>query len=65
MDDLVEAVLRSAQQHRRVSQLTHEQAIELDRRVERYRHNPDDVVPWDSIKKDIEAKWLKIRSQGE
>jgi len=34
-------------------QLTVEQAAELDRRLEAHRLDPDAVVPWDTVKKDL------------
>lgn len=36
--------------------LSDEQASELDRRVKRYRENPNGNVPWDAIKAEALAR---------
>jgi putative addiction module component (TIGR02574 family) len=33
--------------------LTQQQAEELDRRLAARRRNPDDVIPWESIKEEL------------
>ena len=37
--------------------LTDAQAAELDRRLEAHRRNPTDVIRWEQIKADAEAKY--------
>ena len=37
--------------------LTDAQAAELDRRLQAHRRNPAEVVPWQQIKTDAEAKY--------
>jgi putative addiction module component (TIGR02574 family) len=37
--------------------LSPEQAEELDRRLAAHRRNPEDVIPWESIKKDLNQKY--------
>lgn len=51
--ELVEVLWESIVQEGYQPLLTLEQEIELDRRVDAHRRNPDDVVSWESIKKDI------------
>ncbi|HET9478569.1 MAG TPA: addiction module protein [Pyrinomonadaceae bacterium] len=36
--------------------LTKDQAEELDRRLEAHRHNPDDVISWETIQTELKAK---------
>lgn len=38
-------------------ELTAAQGAELDRRLAEHQANPDDVVPWNSIKAETEAKF--------
>ena len=51
--ELVEALWESIAQEGYEPTLTAEQAAELDLRLEAHRRNPDDVVSWESIKKDL------------
>jgi len=37
--------------------LTQEQAEELDRRLAAHRRNTDDVIPWESIKEELNEKY--------
>ena len=37
--------------------LTRTQEIELDRRLEAYHKSPGDVVPWEQLKSEAEAKY--------
>ncbi len=37
--------------------LTRQQAEELDRRLAAHRRNPDDVIPWESIRDEINEKY--------
>ena len=37
--------------------LTQQQAEELDRRLAAHRRNPDDVIPWESIKEELNEKY--------
>jgi len=36
--------------------LTEEQRAELNSRVDRYRQNPSDVIPWDQVRTDLLKK---------
>jgi putative addiction module component (TIGR02574 family) len=38
------------------SELTEAQKAELQRRLDRYRENPDDVVPWEVVKAQAQAR---------
>jgi putative addiction module component (TIGR02574 family) len=51
--ELIEALWESMTQEGYEPPLTSEQATEIDRRVEAHRRNPNDVVSWESIKKDL------------
>ena len=37
--------------------LTPQQAEELDRRLAAHRRNPDDVIPWESIKEELNQRY--------
>lgn len=37
--------------------LSQQQAEELDRRLAAHRRNPDDVIPWESIKEELGEKY--------
>lgn len=34
-------------------QLTDTQRAELDRRLEAYRNNPDEVIPWEALRREL------------
>jgi len=51
--ELVEALWESITQEGYEPPLTPEQAAELDRRVEAHRRNPNDVVAWEFIEKEL------------
>lgn len=51
--ELIEAPWESITQEGYEPQLTVEQATELDRRMEAHRLDPDAVIGWDTIKKDL------------
>lgn len=34
-------------------QLTDAQRAELDRRLEAYRKNPDEVIPWEALRREL------------
>ncbi|MDX6558859.1 MAG: hypothetical protein QOF72_1908 [Blastocatellia bacterium] len=51
--EIIEALWESLTQEGYEPLLTAEQAAEIDRRVEAHRRNPNDVVSWESIKKDL------------
>ena len=57
--ELVEAVWESIIQDGYEPELTTAQAEELDRRLAAHEKNPDDVVPWETVKADLEAKYGK------
>ena len=39
-----------------IPELSPAQAAELDRRISDHKKNPDDVVPWEDVKADLEAR---------
>ncbi len=51
--ELVEALWESITQEGYEPSLTPEQADELDRRVEAHQRNPNDVVAWEFIEKEL------------
>jgi putative addiction module component (TIGR02574 family) len=55
--ELIDALWESLAKQGYEPPLTPDQAAELDRRLEAHRRNPDDVVPWDSIKREILDKY--------
>lgn len=57
--ELVEAVWESIIQDGYEPELTTAQAEELDRRLAAHEKNPDDVVPWETVRADLEAKYGK------
>lgn len=57
--ELVEALWESILQDGYEPELTATQAEELDRRLASHEKNPDDVVPWETVKADPESKYGK------
>jgi putative addiction module component (TIGR02574 family) len=57
--ELVEALWESIIQDGYDPGLTTAQAEELDRRLASHKKNPDDVVAWETVKADLEAKYGK------
>jgi len=57
--ELVEALWESIIQDGYEPELTTAQAEELDRRLAAHENNPDDVVPWETVKADLESKYGK------
>jgi putative addiction module component (TIGR02574 family) len=55
--ELLEALWESVVAEGYEPPLTGAQATELDRRLETHRRNPADVVSWEQIKADAEAKY--------
>lgn len=55
--ELIDALWESIVKQGYEPSLTTEQAVELDRRLEAHRRNPDDVFSWDSIKREISDKY--------
>jgi putative addiction module component (TIGR02574 family) len=55
--ELVEALWESIVAEGYEPPLTDAQAAELDRRLEAHRRNPTDVIRWEQIKADAEAKY--------
>jgi putative addiction module component (TIGR02574 family) len=53
---LAQEILASLAAEQMDSQLTPELAAELDRRVQDDDANPDDVVPWSEVKREIRAR---------
>ena len=54
--ELIEALWESVTLEGYEPPLTPEQAAELDRRLEAHRRDPNDVVSWESIKKDLSSR---------
>ena len=57
--ELVEALWESILQEGHEPELTTAQAEELDRRLAAHEKNPDDVIPWETLKAYLEAKYGK------
>ena len=57
--ELVEAVWESIIQDGYEPELTTAQAEELDRRLAAHEKNPDDVVPWETVKAGLDSKYGK------
>ncbi|HEY0367393.1 MAG TPA: addiction module protein [Pyrinomonadaceae bacterium] len=57
--ELVEALWESIIEDGYEPELTTAQAEELDRRLEAHEKNPDDVVPWEAVKAELESKYGK------
>jgi putative addiction module component (TIGR02574 family) len=57
--ELVEALWESIMQDGYEPELTAAQAEELDRRLASHQKNPGDVVAWETVKADLEAKYGK------
>lgn len=53
--ELIEILWESIAQEGYEPELTAAQAEELDRRLSAHHQDPNDVVPWDSIKTDLDA----------
>lgn len=53
---LVEAIWEGVEGERPMSELTKAQKQELDRRLAEHEANPDDVIPWEQVKADIEGR---------
>jgi len=52
--DLLDAVWESLEAG--MAPLTDEQRSELDRRLEKYKRNPSDVIPWEQVKSRLFRK---------
>jgi putative addiction module component (TIGR02574 family) len=57
--ELIEVLWESLAEEGYEPSLTPEQAAELDRRLEAHRKNPNDVVPWESIKQELLSEYHK------
>ena len=55
--ELIEALWESIAQEGHEPPLTPEQADELDRRLTAHQQEPDDVVPWEAIKSELDSKY--------
>ena len=55
--ELIDALWESIANQGYEPPLTPEQAVELDRRLDAHRRQPDDVVSWDGIKQEIFDKY--------
>ena len=53
---LVEDIWDSIAAESRALELTPEQKAELDRRIEYSRLNPEDVIPWETVKAEALAR---------
>ena len=54
--ELLDALWESVVEDGYEPPLTDEQEIELDRRLKAHRENPDDVVDWETIRAELDAK---------
>ena len=55
--ELLDALWETLRQDGYEPPLSPAQSAELDRRLEAHHKNPADVVPWEQIKADAEAKF--------
>lgn len=50
---LVEDLWDSIADAPEVLELTESQRAEIDRRLEAHRENPDDVIPWETLRREL------------
>jgi len=55
--ELIDAIWETVAAEGYEPPLSAKQAEELDRRLDAHRHNPDDVISWESIKEELNAKY--------
>jgi len=55
---LLEAIWESVAEEGYEPQLTTNQAAELDRRFEAHQNDPNDVIPWNEIKTELESDYI-------
>ena len=53
---LAEAIWQGIEAEQPLPELTEAQKRELDRRLAEHEANPDDVIPWEQVKAELEAK---------
>ena len=53
---LVEAIWEGIEVESPAPELTEAKKQELDRRLAEHAANPDDVIPWEQVRADIEAR---------
>lgn len=51
--ELAEAIWESVEEDQDDFELTDAQKRELDRRLAAYEANPDDVIPWETVRKGL------------
>jgi putative addiction module component (TIGR02574 family) len=51
--ELIDALWQTVAAESYEPPLTQQQAEELDRRLAAHRRNPDELIPWESIKKEL------------
>jgi putative addiction module component (TIGR02574 family) len=54
---LIDALWESLAEDGYAPPLTLQQAEELDRRLAAHRQNPDDVIPWEAIKDELNQRY--------
>lgn len=57
--ELIEALWESIAQEGYEPPLTPEQAEELDRRLIAHQQDPNDVIPWENVRSDLDSKYRK------
>jgi len=55
--ELIDALWESVTEEGYEPPLTPEQTAELDRRLAAHRRDPDAVIPWESIKQDLDKRY--------
>ena len=55
--ELIEALWESIAQEGYEPELTPEQAAELDQRLTAHQQDPNDVIPWESIRSELEGRF--------
>ena len=54
--ELAEAIWESVEEDQDDFELTDAQKREIDRRLALYEANPDDVIPWETVRKRLQTK---------
>jgi putative addiction module component (TIGR02574 family) len=55
--DLVHAIIETIDEEVENTPLTPAQIADLERRLEAYRKNPDDCIPWEQVEAEARARW--------
>ncbi len=56
---LASAILQSVVEPPQTVELSDEVKAELDRRIDAYKRNPENVLPWEDVKAELSARFRK------